>query len=287
MPDDTTKMVADSAGKRLSIDKPIPEDQLQRVQQYAAQLGNYYRNIRRDKGHYLQFIAGLLTQSGLPEELMIIPVIESHFEPSALSVDGACGVWQLMPETARENNLSLSPFDDRKDVYKSSYAALKIVGDLYRRFDNNLMVVAAYNCGPQRVKESLEKAGSKDYWHIHGLLPQETQLHVLKYLAALAIFYDRPFRTPLKPEAPQATFNTPRAEKGLAAIQLTSSFREASILKYVPTDPGVFRRLNPDIDATLQRNGSYELRLSEKDMLYFLANKYEILKHSRAAAALK
>lgn len=286
LPDDTTKKQADSVEAMLSIDRPMPDEQLQRVRQYAIQLGNYYRNIRRDKGHYLQFIAGLLTKSNLPEELKIIPVIESHFEPAALSVDGACGVWQLMPETARENNLSLSPVDDRKDVYKSSYVALKIVGDLHRRFGNCLMVVAAYNCGPQRVKESLEKAGSSDYWAIHALLPQETQTHILKYLAALSIFYDRPFRTPLKPEV-QATFNTPTVQNGLVTIQLTSSFREESILKYVPTDPAFFRQLNPNINTTLQRSGSYELRLPEKDMLHFLANKYQILKHSRAAAALK
>lgn len=271
----------DTVCNSFSLDQPLPPEQRQQVLAYADQWGSHYRNIRREKSHYLQFISGLLLKYGLPDELKLIPVIESHFRQDAVSVDGACGVWQLMPEVARENNLSLMPYDDRRDVYKSSYVALKLVSDLHRRFGNNLMVVAAYNCGPQRVRDCVERSGgSRDYWAIHSLLPRETQAHVLKYLAALSVFYDRPLQ-PLRQEQGPG-YGQPREKNGMASIQLTSSFREQAILKYLPIDTLRFRKLNPDINARLDRDGIYELRLPEKDMLLFLVNKYHILKYSMA-----
>lgn len=274
---------ADSTLKALHGNIPLTQQDL--VAGCISQFGHYYQNIRSSKGQYLQFISSLLVKYNLPDELKLIAVIESHLETTCTSEAGAAGIWQLMPDVARENNLALEPIDDRQNVYKSSFVALKLVAELYRKFKNDLLVVAAYNCGPGRVNSAIAQAKSTDYWKVHDFLPKETQFHIIKYLAATTIFYDLPMGRYITIKQEGDAFRLPVAQKkkGYATIQITSSFREAAILKYTRTDTNVFRKLNPQLNATLDRNGQYELKLPDADMLVFLSKKYDILKASIVA----
>ncbi len=247
---------------------------------WAAKLGPYYRNLRRDKAHYLRFIRGLLSSAGLPEELALIAVVESGFSAEATSVDGAAGVWQLMPAVAIESALSLAPVDGRRDVYKSSHVALKIIRDLSRRFaGDTLMVVAAYNCGPGRA-ESAGATTTSDYWAVHPALPPETQAHVLKYLAAVSVFHDQPLPAP---PVQRARRDSNGLRNVLPTTALSASYREAAILQVLKMDTTTFRTLNPALDATLNAEGAYDMQLPEREMLQFLHHKRAILSRSMAA----
>lgn len=269
---------ADTAVRGFST-QSIPPAYRGAVAGWAARLGPYYRNLRRDKAHYLQFIRGLLAQAGLPEELALIAVVESGFSAEATSVDGAAGVWQLMPAIAMESGLSLAPVDGRRDVYKSSHVALKIIRDLVRRFGGDtLTVVAAYNCGPGRA-ESAGATTTSDYWAVHPALPPETQAHVLKYLAAVSVFHDQPLPAP---SVQRALRGSSGEERVLPVATLSASYREAAILHFVGLDTATFRQLNPALDATLDAEGAYDMRLAEKEMLQFLHYKRAILSRSMA-----
>jgi len=280
----------DTAAKTFST-QSIPPQYRGAVAHWAARLGPYYRNLRRDKAHYLQFIRGLLTQAQLPEELALIAVVESGFSAEATSVDGAAGVWQLMPAVAAESALALSPVDGRRDVYKSSHVAVKIIRDLYRRFGADpLMVVAAYNCGAGCAEAAgATRGGGRSYWTVHPALPAETQAHVLKYLAAVSVMMDVPLPLPPPTRGRAAAAS---AEPEMPVTTLSASYREAAILETLKMDPATFRGLNPGLDAALNTVGTYELRLPERDMLRFLHHKREILARSlkpvpRAAPAVQ
>lgn len=265
-----------------ALHNAIPPAQKNEVSGCIDQFGRYYQNIRSSKGQYLDFISSLLVKYRLPDELKLIAVIESHLETTCTSEAGAAGIWQLMPDVARDNNLALTPVDDRQDVYKSSFVALKLVSELYKKFKNDLLVVAAYNCGPGRVNSAIAQAKTADYWTVHRYLPKETQFHVIKYLAASAVFYNLPFGNYLAIRQEGDAFRLPvkQKHKGYATIQITSSFREAAILKYVRTDAATFRMLNPKLNATLDHSGQYQLKLPEADMMVFLSKKYDILRAS-------
>ncbi len=268
----------------------MPSAQVGAVSGWKSRLQPYYTTVKKSQNVYLNFCAELLVRSGLPQELKLICLIESHMNPEALSEDGALGIWQLMPAVALENGLSATPFDERKDIYKSSQVAVRVILSLHKKFSDPLLVVAAYNCGAGRVKNTLQEAGANSYWPIHSRLPAETQNHVLKYLAALSIFYNIPLPAVVKLPAEilteaTPTFGSPVENKkdGLLTIQITASYRAKSIQQYTGISPELFAQLNPLMQSTLAAHGEYGLRLPAEAMQLFLLNKSLILKSSLRA----
>ena len=136
--------------------------------------------------YYNPIFEEALLSYGLPLELKYLPVIESGLNPKAVSGKGAAGLWQLMPATGRQYNLQINTFvDERLDPIKSSYAAARLLADLYKRFGDWSLVLAAYNCGPTRVSNAIEKTGNNtDFWQIYELLPKETRGYVPAFIAA-------------------------------------------------------------------------------------------------------
>jgi hypothetical protein len=150
-----------------------------------------------------------LAQKGLPEHLRYVPWIESHFNPSAVSPKGAAGAWQFMPGTANLYGLKINRYvDERLDLRKSSAAAARLFARLYLDYQDWALALAAYNCGSVRVNNAMKAANSKDYWEISKLLPNETQLYVPRFIAAvyMGAFYQHHQLQPTKlPEEYSAT----------------------------------------------------------------------------------
>ncbi len=123
---------------------------------------------------------------GLPLELKYLPVIESGLNPNATSRVGAAGLWQFMATTAKQYDLQIDSYiDERRDPEKSSYAAARMLSDLYKRFGDWTLALAAYNCGPGRVSSAITKAGGgADFWAVYQHLPKETRGYVPAFIAA-------------------------------------------------------------------------------------------------------
>ena len=123
---------------------------------------------------------------GLPLELKYLPVIESGLNPNATSRVGAAGLWQFMATTGKQYDLQIDSYiDERRDPEKSSYAAARMLSDLYKRFGDWTLAIAAYNCGPGRVSNAITKAGGgADFWAVYQHLPKETRGYVPAFIAA-------------------------------------------------------------------------------------------------------
>ena len=89
---------------------------------------------------------------------------ESSFRPGAVSPAGARGIAQFMPGTAQERGLA-DPFDPEQAIPKAAH----LLADLRRRFGNLGVAAAAYNAGPARVSDWLQRPGG---------LPAETRAYV-------------------------------------------------------------------------------------------------------------
>ena len=74
-------------------------------------------------------------------------------------------------------------YDERTHFYKSTVAAAKYLRDLHRLFDDWLLVIAAYNCGPGPVYKAIKKSGSRNFWKLQHFLPAETRDHVKKFIS--------------------------------------------------------------------------------------------------------
>jgi len=126
----------------------------------------------------------------VPESLIYLGLIESGFDPVALSPAGARGTWQFMKGTGLRYGLSQAAAgDERTDTAKSTRAAARYLSDLNRIFGDWLLALAAYNAGEHRILRITEKTGIRDFWELRrrGLLPKETSDYVPAVLAAVQL----------------------------------------------------------------------------------------------------
>jgi membrane-bound lytic murein transglycosylase D len=141
-------------------------------------------------GRYLPMILDIFRQKGLPEDLVFTVMIESGFDPVAVSQAGAKGLWQFMAPTARLYGLRVDGWlDERLDPEKSTVAAANYLRDLYAQFGSWDLAQAAYNTGDGRIQQAIDRTGSRDFWKLHKspLLPDETKNFVPAIHAATLI----------------------------------------------------------------------------------------------------
>ena len=128
----------------------------------------------------------ILREEGVPTELIAVVLIESGGQPAALSPKGARGLWQFMPDTARRYGLIVSAVtDERLDIQKSTRAAARYLRDLYQRFGNWSLALAAYNAVEDRVDAASWKAQSAEFVRLSAWLPLETRNYVPAVLSAM------------------------------------------------------------------------------------------------------
>jgi membrane-bound lytic murein transglycosylase D len=144
-------------------------------------------------GRYLEMIRDTLRDHGLPEDLAFVAMIESGFNPMAVSRAGAKGLWQFMAGTARRYGLRVDQWvDERFDPEKSTTAAAAYLRDLYAQFGSWSLAQAAYNAGEMKVTRAIRAVGSKDFWALarSSTLKQETKEFVPQIHAATVIGQD-------------------------------------------------------------------------------------------------
>ncbi|MCU0458626.1 MAG: transglycosylase SLT domain-containing protein [Bacteroidales bacterium] len=157
---------------------------------------------------YFPMIEDIFDYYGLPVELKYMAVIESALNPNAVSRVGATGLWQFMYSTGRMYGLTInSVVDERRDPVKATHAAARYLKDLYGIYNDWILVIAAYNCGPGNVNKAIRRSGNrKDYWEIYYRLPRETRGYIPAFVAATyAMNYYRDHNiTPLQINLPLA-----------------------------------------------------------------------------------
>lgn len=135
---------------------------------------------------YFPIFEYYLARHNMPESLKYLAVAESMLYTGAVSSARAAGLWQLMPATARSMGLRVDGVvDERLDMYRSTEAAVVMLKSLYRQFGDWHLALAAYNCGPGRVRRAVRAAGGhSSYNKVKHFLPSETQKYVAAYVAA-------------------------------------------------------------------------------------------------------
>lgn len=141
-------------------------------------------------GRYVPAIEKELLEAGLPRDLAFLAMIESGYNPSAVSCAGAGGLWQFMPATGRQYNLAINSWvDERRQPEKATKAAIQYLSRLYRQFNDWHLAVAAYNAGEGMIERSIKKHNAKDFWELAASegMYMETKRYVPKLIAAIII----------------------------------------------------------------------------------------------------
>ncbi len=255
------------------------------VQDYISKHGKNLRGMKDWGKPYFDMIDAILIQHGIPKQLKYLAVIESNLKSNAVSWVGAVGPWQFMPATGQRYGLRVTRYnDDRTDYIKSTHAAASMLTDLYAKYGDWLLVIAAYNGGPGNVNKAIKKSGSKDFWKLQYHLPGESMNHVKKFIATHYIMEGEGGITTattgeIKSNALNAVLNDEEMNSS-TAHSITGRFSSAVIIKYTGVDLSTFNRYNPGFDEQVALNGKYELRLPTAMMNIFVAKRYEILNES-------
>lgn len=204
------------------LDGWLPPSEKQTMQEYYYRLHTsssdaMTRTLQRAHA-YLPSIRETLRQHGIPEALAYLPMVESAYEPQAVSPAGAVGLWQLMPATARRFGLTVNDkLDERLDPVKSTQAAAAYLRWLYSYFNDWPLAVTAYNCGEGAMQKALTSAKAStltELVHVcrlqhnkgqSGSRPQgglgwglgEESLNFLPRLVAAANFFKEQERNPV------------------------------------------------------------------------------------------
>ena len=136
----------------------IPPDDL-RV--FRGQSETFAKSLKRSR-YYTRTVRRELAQAGLPPLLVHLPHIESTYDPSARSGAGALGLWQLMPNTARQYIRVGGRADERRDPERSTYAAARFLHSTHRALRSWPLTLTAYNHGPSAVARAIDRHETAD-----------------------------------------------------------------------------------------------------------------------------
>lgn len=215
-----------------------------------------------------------LDRFNMPLELKYLAIVESALNPIAKSPVGASGLWQFMYGTGKAYNLNVTSLvDDRRDPIKSTIAACQHMKDLYKMYNDWLLVLAAYNSGAGNVNKAIRRSGGKmNFWQIRPFLPLETRGYVPAFIA---VNYVMSYAAEHNLRAVQPRFH--HYEIDTVVVKDVLSFGQISKMLNLPVEELQF--LNPSfkngiIPAT--KGNNYALRLQKKSIPDFVNNEAQL-----------
>ncbi len=239
MPDLPSPLVAEK--ERFYLSKP---DYLQRMFQRG--------------GRYLFHIVEELEKRGMPTELALLPFVESAMNPVALSPAQAAGLWQFIPSTGRAYDLQQNWWvDNRRDVVKSTQAALDYLQKIYAMHGNDwFLALASYNWGEGSVAKAVRRnqALGKPTDYLNLSMPNETRHYVPKLIALKNILLNAPSLGVALPALPNRPYFVTIEKTRPIDLQLAARFARMSVDEFVALNPAHNR---PVISAT--RNNAIRL----------------------------
>jgi len=217
--------------KGYGLDLTVENDRIRVQRDWYARHPQYFTRVTTSSERYLHYIIEQAEARNMPLELALLPIVESAFDPFAYSHGRAAGPWQFIPSTGDYFGMKRTWWEDqRRDILKSTNAALDYLQKLSNRFDGDwLLALASYNAGGGTVSRAIrrnEEAGRPtDFWHLD--LPRETTAYVPKLLAIAQIVQaPETYGVTLHPIQNEAYFST--VETG-GQIDLTQAARLADI----------------------------------------------------------
>ncbi len=223
------------------------------IRRFSGKGKEGFATILNRSGKFLPEIKKTLLSEGIPSDIAYLPLIESGFNPRAVSRKSAVGLWQFIRPTGLRYGLKVNYWvDERMDVEKSTLAAARYLKEMFDEFGSWELALAAYNCGESRVSKAITRTGSTDFWTLSRKLPRETRNYLPKFNAALIIAKN--------PE--KYGFRIMEAEKDYETVNVPPRKSLAEIANLLDMGYKEISRYNPSlIGLTTPPGESYELKV--------------------------
>ena len=169
------------------------------IEQKRARYKNkYFFKTMNDAYIFIPLVKKIISDSNVPSEILYLAMAESNFSTRAYSRKKASGMWQFMPYTGRLYGLKVDDYvDERRDLVKSTEAAVRYLEALHKKFDKWYLAAIAYNCGEGRLRKAIRKAGTDDLNELldpkKKYIPSESRRYIRKIIALALIGYDEAY----------------------------------------------------------------------------------------------
>lgn len=211
----------------------------------------------------------ILKEEGVPEDFIYLCCIESSLNTRAKSPAGACGLWQFMPETARQYGLVVNDeVDERYNTEKATHAACRYLKDAYQKFGDWMNVAASYNAGMGGIRRKLNE--QQENTALNLLLVEETSRYMFRIMAYKALFQD-PYRFGFVLYSDQLYRPIRTTKERVTSIPDLTSFAKKHNLSYF-----ILKEFNPwlrDSKLTNKKGTAFNIEIPVIEDLYYDANK--------------
>ncbi|NLR79793.1 transglycosylase SLT domain-containing protein [Chitinophaga eiseniae] len=176
----------DFCGEVVPMERDFVSFRLMDIIKRNLRYQGYLPALRMKAELYFPVIEPILQQYNVPLDFKYLPIVESGLS-NATSPVGAQGVWQIMPGTAAELGLTVSPgYDERNHLIKATHAACRLLRQLHQQLNSWTLAAAAYNAGPGNISKNIKRQGSSDYYQL--VLNNETAQYIYKIIAIKQLF---------------------------------------------------------------------------------------------------
>ena len=246
---------------KISYDIPVVLNPrvLAYIEAFQTRLRDEFEPGLKRSGGYLPMVKKIFHEAGLPEDLAYMAHQESAFKVNAFSRARAKGIWQFMSFTGRKYGLKMDLWiDERSDFEKATRSAAAYLKELYDRYGDWYLAMAAYNAGEGKIDRALARSHARDYWSLTKTryIRTETKWYVAAILASILIDKspeDYGFFVDLDPELKWDTVTVDKATD----LQVIADAAGTSLESV--------RALNPELRGlvTPPNAASYTLRVPE------------------------
>jgi membrane-bound lytic murein transglycosylase D len=245
-----------SVWQRLRDGFSLEHNQTKEVKYWEKRYSNpkYFAIIMQNTSPYLYFVVSELERRGMPTELALIPIVESTYNPNAISPAAiSTGMWQFVASSGQRFGLTLDKdLDERKDIVKSTRAALTYLQYLHDLFGSWELAIAAYNWGEGNINAAVNRAGSKNFYDLD--VRDVTRQYVPKVIA-LANIISNPSRFGIRlSDLPNKPY--------FAIIKPAAPLKVSDFMSQAQLTPELNRKLNPQYAAL-----SYAVKPSQRLLL--------------------
>ncbi|HLB03222.1 MAG TPA: lytic transglycosylase domain-containing protein [Nitrospiria bacterium] len=247
--------------------QPVPLDNWQvreRIEyEFYQFLGDEGENIILAKrtGRCFPLVERMLAEAGMPDDLKYVLLVESKCVPAATSSAKAAGPWQFTSSTGRHFDLERTYWkDERRDLERSTEAAIKYLKVLHNLFDDWYLALAAYNAGEKRIRMALRDQKVADYWKVR--FNSETMRYIPRILAVKEIFSQPEKFLSLAKEDLYTPVDTERVTVKIAGQRQHLSSLAAEFGSYFLE----LKLLNPEIRKDFLPGGTHEIRVPRQSI---------------------
>ena len=251
------------------LDSGMDQQRTQNELEWYSSHQDYLGRVMDRAEPFLYYILLEAEKRKLPGELVLLPIVESAFQPFAYSHGRAAGLWQFIPSTGKMYGLKQDWwYDGRRDIHASTQAALDYLENLGKEFNGNwLHALAAYNAGSgnvrRAIRENERKGKPTDFWHLP--LPRETQAYVPKLLALKEII--------TRPELYEVSLHCIPYAPGFRVVDAGSQIDLALVAELADIDTETLYMYNPAFNRwTTPPDGPHQLILPAEAAITFEAN---------------